>query len=132
MGCVFWKYDREARADVMVDPDIEPFIGENGHCMICGDRNTMAYWAGPEGNIAVCFWCAEKVLPKIIADAYVAQMYRSPTPNLRNDPRRVVGQILSSFWQALAEAMTQKGFDVFKHYNQSKETEGIAPSEGEQ
>lgn len=40
-------------------------------CSICGNKHPVAMWSGCE-DIFVCTSCAENILPRLIADAFMA------------------------------------------------------------
>lgn len=79
-------------------------------CHICGNNVSHAWWVG-ESSFGVCYWCAVKCLPSMIADAFVGYLsHRSPPRPARElmPGKRafsVVAEMNSTFWRSYAIAL---------------------------
>src|SRR5262245_33803948 len=75
-------------------------------CFGCGLEQATGFWLGDEKDASVCTECAVEILPKLIADALVAQLGRDgqdAIPHLR----RNLDRIHARFWEAAAVAISK-------------------------
>ncbi len=70
-------------------------IKEDEKCHICGDIKASGFWAGHNGVLCVCEFCAKDILPLLIVDSLRADDLKV-VPNME----RVLEHIEGVFWRA--------------------------------
>jgi hypothetical protein len=69
-----------------------------GMCTFCGEEKAKGYWHGTVSEVLCCEFCAQKILPRFIAD--------SCYPMRRGDVNRILDKIRSEFlYSAALQAM---------------------------
>jgi hypothetical protein len=75
---------------------------EDAECQVCARTKADAVWHCPGGNnIAVCYWCAVRTLPALIADAMGAR------PDRKDILGRTHERMEAAFWRAAAGALAR-------------------------
>jgi hypothetical protein len=75
--------------------------GEDKKCCVCNTQNSDGSWEFTGGDLRICYRCAVKTLPVLIADAMAAQ------PDAKRLLAETHEKMCGAFWRAAALALAR-------------------------